>query len=393
MPLIGRFPSCATSVVCGRVSPGFEIVELEFRRNLEAGGELGAAFSAVRDGEVVVDLWGGWTGAATGQRWERDTLVPVLSGSKGLLAACIAWLLDRGGLELERPVADYWPEFGRNGKGEIRVEHVLSHTAGVPGLTTPVSVEEARDPVRMAALLAEQAPLAPPGSRLCYHALTIGWICAELVRRVDGRPLGRLLREELADPLGLHAWIGLPELHRDRVAVLEPGSGFSREASPPLPRESNLAWSIYDNPPRFLAGALAANDPVWQAAEVPATNAVASARALARLYACLARGGELDGACLLSPATIELARRPLSSGVDPVLGTPLAFAAGFQLQTELQPFGPAADAFGHPGAGGSVHGAWPGLATGFSYATNTLRQMAGPDPRATALLEALHQAL
>lgn len=218
--------------------------------------------------------------------------------------------------QLDAPVCRYWPEFAAAGKEGILVRHVVSHQAGLPGLTTPVTCEEAGDDVRMARLLAAQPALHPPGA------------------------------------------------------------GFY--------------WS---NPPRFTSDPLPVNTRVWWAAEIPGSSGVASAASLARLYGCLACGGELDGVRLLTSATLDLGRTRLSYGVEPYLQEPMAFGIGYGLQTEARPFGPAGDGFGHNGAGGSVHGAWPELRTGFSYISTTLQDLQGPDPRPAALLEALHDAL
>jgi CubicO group peptidase (beta-lactamase class C family) len=377
----------------GTVAPGFEGVAAAFERNFAEHGEVGAAFAAQVDGVPVVDLWGGVADRRRGLAWREDTLVPVFSGSKGLVATCVLMLVERGLLELDAPVCRYWPEFAAAGKQSVLVRDVVSHRAALPGLLTPVSLEEATDDVRMARLLAEQRPLADPGTGPRYHAVTFGWLCGELVRRVDGRSVGRFLREEIAEPLGLELWIGLPERYEPRVAVIERDVAFGDEQDGMVvAREvDEVAWSIWANPPRFTGREMAANMRAWHAAEVPATNGIVAARSLARLYACLARGGELDGVRLLLPQTLEQGRRRLSHGQDPYLGE-LAFATGFQVQTSELELGPEADAFGHTGAGGSTHGAWPRLRTGFSYAPNLLHSLDGVDPRGARLLAALHEA-
>ncbi|HET8815038.1 MAG TPA: serine hydrolase domain-containing protein [Solirubrobacterales bacterium] len=378
----------------GSAAPGFERVVEAFERNFAERGELGAAFAAVVDGELVVDLWGGIADSREERAWQENTLVGVFSGSKGLVATCMALLVERGQLALDVPVRDYWPEFGVEGKERILVGDVLTHEAGLPGLDTPVTVEEATDALRMAQLVAAQRPSSAPGAGPRYHAMTFGWICGELVRRVDGRSVGRFLHEEVAEPLGLEVWIGLPASRQEDVAFLERGPGFVREQSEiVLDREADpLAWSIWSNPPRFSDGELAANLRVWRAAEVPATSGIVAARSLARLYGCLARGGEIDGVRLLKSETLDRMRGRLARGEDPYLGE-VAFAAGFEVQTPKMPLGPAEDAFGHAGAGGSVHGAWPGLRTGFSYAPNLLDSVGEADPRAVTLLDALHDAV
>ena len=379
----------------GSVAAGFEPVATAFECNLRERGDLGAAFTAYVDGLPVVELWGGFADRAQGRAWERDTIAGIFSGTKGLVATCVLQLVERGALELDERVSTYWPEFAVQGKQEILVRHVVSHQAGLPGLTTPVTCEEAGDDVRMARLLAAQPALCPPGTRFWYHALTFGWLCGELVRRVDGRSVGRFFAEEIAGPLGLDAWIGLPAEQEDRVALLVRGAGFGMQRRDEQTGSDGdpVAWSIWSNPPRFTSDPLPVNTRAWRAAEIPGSSGVASAAAVARLYGCLARGGELDGVRLLAPDTLELGRRCLTHDVEPYLETPMAFGVGYELQTEARPFGPPTVGFGHSGAGGSVHGAWPELRTGFSYVSTTLRDSRGTDPRGAALLEALHDAV
>lgn len=387
-------PGSGTARAQGSAAPGFEPVAEAFERNFAERGELGAAFAAVVDGEPVVDLWGGIADSRQARAWRQSTLVGVFSGSKGLVATCMALLVERGLLALDAPVCRYWPEFGAEGKEQILVGDVLTHEAGLPGLDTPVSVEEATDALRMAQLVAAQRPTSSPGSGPRYHAMTFGWICGELVRRVDGRSVGRFLHEEVAAPLELEVWIGLPTSRQEDVAFLERSPDFVREQNEvAVDRDADpLAWSLWSNPPRFADGELAGNLRSWRAAEVPATSGIVAARSLARLYGCLARGGEIDGVELLAPGTLERVRSRVARGRDPYLGE-VAFAGGFEVQTADMALGPPKDAFGHAGAGGSVHGAWPGLRTGFSYAPNLLNSLGAADPRAVTLLDALHDAV
>ena len=378
----------------GFAAPGFERVAEEFERNFAERGEVGAAFAAYVDGVPVVDVWGGLADRNAGVAWRENTLVGVFSGTKGLVATCLLLLIERGQLELDAPVCQYWPEFAAEGKEQVLVGDVVSHRAGLAGLLTPVSIEEATDDVRMARLLAAQRPMATRSDGPRYHAVTFGWLCGELVRRVDGRSIGRFFAEEVAGKLELEAWIGLPERYEPRVALLERAEAFgSQQGGMVVTRETDeVAWSIWSNPPRFSEDGLAGNLQAWHAAEIPATNGIATARSLARLYGCLARGGELDGVRLLAPETLERGRRCLARGQDPYLGE-IAFATGFQLQTSELEMGPESDAFGHGGAGGSMHGAWPRLRVGFSYAPNQLAALDGADLRAGALLDALHAAV
>ena len=349
------------SAVSGTVAPGYEPVAEAFAATLD-GAAGGAAFAAVVDGEPVLDLWGG--------DFVEDTLVLVFSGTKGVVATALLLLLERGLAELDAPVARYWPEFGAAGKEGILVRHVLGHTAGVPGLQPPFAAEQLLDQPVLAERLAAEPALWPPGTRLAYHGHTFGVICGELIRRIDGRRPGRFVAEEIAGPLELEFWIGLPEQLEPRVArlVAAPGYGLTYAGDGPGP----LFDAIYGT------GQLDFNDPRVHRAEIPSANGIGSARALARLY----------GSPLLQEAAIE----ELSRGTCAVTGRVYAFGHGFELWTELARLGPVRDAFGHTGSGGSTHGAWPSLRTGFSYAPSELRSESA-DERGPALLRALHKCV
>jgi CubicO group peptidase (beta-lactamase class C family) len=367
----------------GFVAPGFERVADAFARNFAERGELGAAFAATREGEPVVDLWGGVADRTSGKEWDEETLALVFSGTKGVVAVCVLMAIERGLLDLETPVAAYWPEFG---KRHVLVRHVVSHTARLPGIDRQIGLDRFCDGVGMARLLEEQAPSGDPRAGLCYHAFTFGWLCAELIRRVDGRSIGRVLAEDVAEPLGLEIWIGLPAEHEGRVARIELAEGWPRSVL--LSRQTRadpLARAIWSNPPTLSRDAFAWNDPALHAAGIPAVGAIATARSIARLYGGLGR--------LLSPETLALARAPLVDGWDAVHATRRRYGVGFALQADAMQLGPPDDAFGHDGAGGSVHGAWPSHGVSFSYAMNLLRDDAPVDPRARTLLEALSQSV
>jgi CubicO group peptidase (beta-lactamase class C family) len=375
--------------VHGSVASGFEPVEHAFRSNFLERGELGAAFAAVVDGVPVVDLWAGTADRPARRPYAADTLQVIFSGTKGMVAICLLLLLERGAIELDAPVAAYWPEFGAAGKRDIRVSDLVSHRAGLPGLRDPIAVEDFGDPDRLAAQLAAQAPLVEPGT-LCYHAITFGWLCGELVRRVDGRSIGRFFADEVAAPLGLDVWIGLPEKHEGRVARLELADGWGDDEVPTPP--GSLAEIVVRNPPVWEREGFPWNRRELHAAEIAGAGGIASSRSLARVYGCLARGGSFDGGRLLDADTVRLGRTELARGPELLVGTELAFAVGFRLQDPTCPFGPPADAFGHSGAGGSMHGAWPTEGVGFSYAMNLMRMDPGDD-RSDTLLAALHRCV
>jgi CubicO group peptidase (beta-lactamase class C family) len=385
------------SAVDGLVEPGFEHVGEVFAESFSVRGDVGAAFAAVVDGRVVVDLWGGVADSASGQRWERDTLQLIFSGTKGLIALCMAMLADRGLLRLEDPVCAYWPEFAAEGKEAITVAEVLSHQARLPGVRTPIGVQDMLDPVAMEQLLAAQLPESDPrGAGFIYHPLTYGWLCDALLRRIDGRSVGRFFAEEVAEPLGLELWIGLPGELESRVSTLEygPDWGASGYTHPGAFPGDELWASMCENPPLCPPdlGTLW-NLPALHAAELPGGNAIGTARSIARLYGALARGGEIDGTRVISSDALAIARRPLASGIRPYTGEMMAFAAGFAIQADDLSFGSPLNAFGHLGMGGSTHGAWPDERVGFSYAMNQMRDDPEGDERATALLDALHACL
>jgi CubicO group peptidase (beta-lactamase class C family) len=373
--------------VHGAVAPGYERVAAALSIILAETPDRGAALAAVIDGRAVVDLWGGVADPTTGSSWAEDTIQLVFSGTKGLVATCMLVLLDRGALALASPVSSYWPEFGENGKDEITVGQAVSHMAAVPGLRCGFVAEDLLDPVRMADRVAAEAPFWAPGSQVAYHAFTYGWLCDALVRRIDGRSIGRFFADEIAGPLGLDLWIGLPEQLEPRAARLMPAGdyGITYLGDEPEYRLEAVYGTLSHGEFRW-------NEPAFHRAEIPGANAVGAARSVARLYACLARGGELDGVRLVSEDTVRLGRTELARGVCAITRRPYAFGVGFELQTELMTMGPAPEAFGHTGSGGSSHGVWPRERVGFSFAMNELRPELR-DGRARRLLAALLESL
>jgi len=372
----------------GYLAPGFEEVGRVFERNFAEVGEIGASFAASWNGQAVVDIWGGLADRASGKPWTRDSLTLVFSGTKGLVAICLLMLIDRGKLELEAPVERYWPAFG---KPDVLVRDIVNHTARLPGFEAPVTIDELTDDVRLADLLAQQPRNADPRARFCYHALTYGWLAGELVRKIDGRSVGRFFADEVAGPLDLELWIGLPAEHEERVTTLEVAANWG--VSPHLQAEvyarDLLMRQVWGNPEMMTRRAFPWNRPDFHRAEIPGVSGIISARSLAKLYGVLACGG----APLMRQETIRLGRSKLKSGFDELYGVNRAFGVGFQLQTETMQYGPPADAFGHSGAGGSMHGAWPHEGVGYSYTMNLMRDGDDRDPRASALLDALHGAV
>ncbi|HWA19559.1 MAG TPA: serine hydrolase domain-containing protein [Devosia sp.] len=353
----------------GFVAPGFEAVAEEFERNFTERSDVGAGFAAMHDGQMVVDLWGGE--AAGGAPWREDTLQVIYSGTKGLMAACVLKLIEQGKLDLNEKVATYWPEFAQNGKDTVRIRHVVSHGAGLPGVTVELTADDLADYEKMERLLAAQPLALDPDAFHSYHALTIGWIVGALVRRIDGRTLGTFFSDEFAKPLQLDAWIGLPEKEEARVGRIRLGEGML-----PLTTEqlaNPVLKSIWGNPPLFPDDDMAWNSRILHAAEIGAAGGISNARAMARYYGCMAIGGTLDGVTVLRPETVALGRDEISRFMDPFIAEAMAFGTVWALQTPQGRFGPPQDAFGHSGAGGSIHGAWPSQRTGFSYTMNEMR--------------------
>ncbi|MFJ3858753.1 serine hydrolase domain-containing protein [Streptomyces sp. NPDC090085] len=381
----------------GVVAEGFEPVRDAFVRNFEVLGDRGAAVSVYRDGRKVVDLWGGTRDADGTEPWTEDTAQVVRSATKGVAAAVPLLLHQRGLLDPDAPVASYWPEFKAGGKERVLVRDLLAHRAGVPALDRGLTAAEAADGVSGPAAVAVQHPSWEPGTAHGYHAQTYSWLLSELVLRVTGRTLGSVLAEDIAEPLGVDFWIGLPdtEAHRvGRVAPVDPPetAGVLRT------RPRRNVSEAYADPASLTRRAFAAIDPLpdenapaYRAAELPASNGIGTARGLARFYAATI-GVVEDGARIFTPATTELAAREHSAGPDRVLVVNTRFGAGYMLHGPASPLlSPAS--FGHPGRGGSLAFADPEAGIGFGYVTNALAKSVTADPRAQALVRALKSAL
>ncbi|MFI7410811.1 serine hydrolase domain-containing protein [Streptomyces sp. NPDC049627] len=382
--------------VNGTVAEGFEPVREAFVRNFATLGERGAAVAVYRGGRKVVDLWAGTKDVDGTEPWRHGTAQVVRSATKGVAAAVPLLLHQRGELDLDAPVAEYWPEFKAHGKERLLVRQVLNHRAGLPVLDRPLTPEEALDPHRGPEAVAAQAPAWEPGTDHGYHALTYGWLLDELVRRVTGRWAGEWLATEIAGPLGLDLWLGLPESEAGRVGRTgrvegpEPVGGLRS-------RPKRSVTAAYDDPDSLTRRAFAAitpfpdqNDPAYRAAALPATNGIATADALARFYAALI--GEVDGVRLFDPATLELARTEESAGPDRVLVVGTRFGLGYMLHGTASPLlGPGS--FGHPGRGGALGFADPETGIAFGYVTNGFRRTVTADPRAQGLIRAVRTAL
>ncbi|HEY3764736.1 MAG TPA: serine hydrolase domain-containing protein [Gaiellales bacterium] len=357
----------------GSVAPGYGRVRDAFAR---AAGGGACAFAAEVDGERVCDLW-------AGEGFGGDSATVLYSGTKGVVATALLLLVERGELDLDAPVSALWPEFAARGKGAVTVTDVLAHSAGLPAVERPLARTDLGRPRFLAAELAAQAPMVPPGAPT-YHAVTWGWLAGELVLRLSGLSAGAYVREHLADPLRIDLRIGLSpdDPLAARLVRPRPASGYRLTAFMAAEPDPRLAL-VYGNP-AFAVEDWA--DPDLRAIEAPAVNGVATARAMATLYGRIAGG-------MLAPATVRRGREPAREGADPLTGRALRYGpTGYELFGTPSALGPAADAFGHTGAGGGSHGAWPSLRTGFSFLTADLRSQ-DADGRAAEVLAALHAAV
>jgi CubicO group peptidase (beta-lactamase class C family) len=376
----------------GTVAKGYEAVRDAFADNFDKHGDVGASVCVYRSGEVVVDLSGGVADLATGRRYDADTLQLVFSTTKGMSAICAHMLVDRGKLDLDSPVARYWPEFAANGKGEISVRQLLSHVGGLAAIDEPTSVEEFLAFTPVTERLAAQPPNWEPGTARGYHAITFGHLAGELIKRIDGRSLGTFFADEVVAPLGLDAYIGLPESLEPRVAplidfaVTDELSEFMTAILTP----GTMANRAFLNPPILIT---TFNERPFHEAEIPAVNCITNARSLARAYAACV--GTVDGVRLLSSSAVESASKEQYFGPDLVLIDREDFgsAVGFMLADSLVPLlGPGS--FGHPGLGGSVAFGHPGHEIGFGYVMNQCIDFNGAtDPRTTGLTNALASCL
>jgi CubicO group peptidase (beta-lactamase class C family) len=310
----------------GTCTPRFEPVRAALQANIDSGEEIGASLVVDIDGEKVIDVWGGFRDQERTTPWDEHTITNVWSSTKTVTALAALVLVDRGELDVYAPVAKYWPEFAANGKQDIAVRHLMSHTSGVSGLEQPAAVEDLYDWEKSTARFAAQAPWWEPGTASGYHALNFGHLIGEVVRRITGKGLKQFVAEEIAGPLGADFQIGAVEADRGRIAdvVAPPPLPFDLEA---LGADSPVV-KTFTGPPAI---ADAANTAGWRGADIGGANGHGNARSVARMLSALARGGEVDGVRLLSPKTIDLIFDQQAHGVDLVLGVPLRWGIGYGL--------------------------------------------------------------
>jgi CubicO group peptidase (beta-lactamase class C family) len=374
-------------------------IRARFEENFARRGELGAAVSIWHEGSEVLSICGGWLDRQRSVSWTGDTLVLLWSITKGLAAACVLHVLAADGIGLETPVAALWPEFAQGGKAATTLAELLSHRAGLMALDDPQA--SIFDHAAVAAALAAQRPIRPPDGSHGYHARTYGFLLDELVRRLrPGKTLGSYWREQLAEPLGLELWIGLPEEEDHRVTSVYPARMSAGQPLDPfydaLADETSLTRRAFAGP-RGLHSVASMNTPAAHRASLPSLGGIGTARALGKFHAMLANGGTLDGRRFFSPAALAWMSTPLASGPDAVLCLETAFSAGFMMdplgaggQKLRTLFGPSTRAFGQPGAGGGHAFADPENNIAFAYLMNQMELGVLPNEKSLSMISALY---
>ena len=383
------------SQVYGEVAPGFERVKDAFAANFEINDEVGAACSVYHRGKKVVDLWGGVADEQSSRPWAEDSIVLVASSTKGATAICANLLAQRGELDVDAPVAQYWPEFAAAGKQDIPVRWLLTHQVGIPVLDKPLTIEEflAWEPPIEA--LASQIPKWEPGTAHSYHALTYGWLVGEVVRRISGKSLGTFFAEEVAGPLGLDFWIGLPESEESRVSPMinidlaDPDIQVKGERAREMLEAATTPKSYLTQ--EQTTTPLEMDTRAFHAAEIPAGNGITDARSMARMYASLIGDG-VDGVRLFTDETVKRVSTEQVNDSDEVMGIKSRFGLGFYLYVEGSNM-VQDGVFGHGGAGGSIGFADPKADIGFGYVMNSMQMVGDDDPRTVSLAQAVHASL
>lgn len=387
----------------GECDKRFDLVKKAFENNFEQNNELGASVCVTLNGETVVDLWGGVADQEKDDPWQENTKTVVFSCTKAATALCVHVLVSRGNIELDAPVAKYWPEFAQNGKEGITVRMLLNHQAAVPAVDYPLSTECYADWDEVIGALEKQKPYWQPGTQAGYHLLTFGWLNGEVVRRVSGKSLGTFFRDEIAEPLGLDFWIGLPEHSDNEVAPTEP--------APPDP-DNDFFKALLDTDSLQTHGLLhfgdymstgaGFNSKVAHRAEIGGAGGITNARGLAGMYRPLANGGSINGVDIVDKDTLaEMSRTSSAIGTDTMLLMPTRFALGFMknIDNRTQPLGRRSSAvltdtaFGHVGAGGSIGFADPAHQLSFGYAMNRMGPGLLLNERGQTLVDATNQVL
>ncbi|MDE3207065.1 MAG: beta-lactamase family protein [Acidobacteriota bacterium] len=375
--------------VAGVCDSRFQDVRDALEANLAADEELGASITLDIDGDVLVDIWGGWTDETRSQRWERDTIVNVWSTTKTVTSLATLMLVSRGLVDVHAPVARYWPEFAAAGKEGVEVRHLLSHTSGVSGLDQPAAMEDLYDWETSTSRMAAQAPWWEPGTASGYHALNYGHLLGEVIRRVTGKSLKQFVADEIAGPLGADFSIGAAPDDFERIAPVTP--------PPPLPIDlasidvTSPAVRTFTGPP---VDANAANTDAWRAADIGGANGHGNARSVAKMLSAVSLGGASGGVQLLSSDAIETIFEQQSDGVDLVLGVPLRFGVGFALpEPKTIPYLPSGRICFWGGWGGSMIIMDPDRRLTFAYMMNRMAPGIIGSSRAETYLRAMYSCI
>lgn len=371
----------------GFTKDGFTAMRDAFEGNFTRGLDVGASVAVTLNGETVVDLWGGHADAEKTRAWEKDTIVNVYSTTKTMTALTALLVADRGELDFDVPVAKYWPEFAANGKENVKVSHLMSHSSGLSGWKEALTRDDLYDWEKATSLLAAQAPFWEPGTAAGYHGMTQGYLVGEVIRRVTGKTVGIVFREEIAEPLGADFHIGLPASEDDRVADLIPPP-----PNPPLPEGVTLSeiQKSMMNPP---TDPLDTRTREWRGAEIPAAGGTGNARAVAEIHAILANGGVAKGKRFLSEAGCRKALELQVEGTDLVMGIPARFGLGFGLGGGLMPLPNPDDVIFWGGYGGSLTIIDMKARTSFAYVMNKMASTTTGDTRAFVLATTMWKAL
>jgi len=377
----------ADGSVQGVTQDRYAAVREVFEANLASGEDVGASFCATVEGETVVDLWGGWADTAKTRPWARDTIVNVYSTTKTMTALTALLVADRGELDFDAPVAKYWPEFAANGKAGVKVSHLMSHSAGLSGWKEKLVTEDLYDWGKVTSLLAAQAPYWEPGTAPGYHALTQGYLVGEVVRRITGKSLGTVFREEIAEPLGADFHIGLPASEDHRVAELipPPRGAAVGDASGQTELQANMS-----NNPGIDVSATKSRG--WRGAEIPAAGGTGNARSVAQIHTILANGGVANGKRFMSEAGCRKALELQVEGQDLILAGPARFGMGFGLSGGVVPL-PNPNSIYWGGYGGSLIIIDMDARTTFGYAMNKMAGTTQGDTRAFGLAMAMWTAM
>lgn len=371
----------------GFTNDRYASVKDQFERNLSSGEDVGASFCATVKGETVVDLWGGFMDDGKTKPWEKDTIVNVYSTTKTMTALTALLIADRGQLDFDAPVSRYWPEFAANGKERVKVSHLMSHAAGLSGWKEKIGLTDVYDWEKMTSLLAAQAPYWEPGTACGYHALSQGYLVGEVVRRITGKSLGTVFREEIAEPLGADFHIGLPASEDKRVATLippPPGTAIGEGAA-----QNELLSNMANNPGIDVS---ATRTRAWRAAEIPAAGGTSNARAVAQIHTILANGGvAFNGKRIMSENGCRKALEPQIAGKDKILGIEVRYGMGFGLPGPAIPL-PNPNTLYWGGYGGSLAIIDMDARATYAYAMNKMAGTTTGDMRAFSMIMQMWQA-